>query len=72
MTIAKQLTLLLVKETIAEKKRNKQVPSFAFGLEILNKVRESLDALVAEGSLIHREASVNRYDAYELPTPQDK
>lgn len=58
MTIAKQLTLLLVKETIAEKKRNKQVPSYAFGLEILNKVRESLDALVAEGSLIHREASV--------------
>lgn len=42
----------------AEKKRNKQVPSYAFGLEILNKVRESLDALVAEGSLIHREASV--------------
>lgn len=58
MTIAKQLALLLVKETIAEKKRNKQVPSYAFGLEILNKVRESLDALVAEGSLIHREASV--------------
>lgn len=37
MTIAKQLALLLVKETIAEKKRNKQVPSYAFGLEILSR-----------------------------------
>lgn len=67
MTIANQLTLLLVKETIAEKQRNKKVPSFAFSLEILNKVRDALDALVADGSLVHREASVNRIDAYEFP-----
>lgn len=67
MTIAKQLTLVLVKEIIAEKQRKNVVPNYAFALEVTNKVRETLDALVADGSLVHREASVNRYDAYELP-----
>lgn len=72
MTIAKQLALVLVKEIIAEKKHRKVVPNFALGPEVNAKVTQALNELVAEGSLIERQASLNRLPAYEIPETPSK
>ncbi|MCX4261236.1 MAG: hypothetical protein OSJ33_08220 [Muribaculaceae bacterium] len=66
-TISKQLALILVKEVIAEKRNNKIHPDYALGLEVGAKITEALNELVADGSLIARQASVNRLPAYEIP-----
>ncbi len=71
MTVAKQLALALVKDIIAEKKQCGIVPNYALGLQINAKVTQALNELVADGSLIERQASVNRLPAYEIPeTPR--
>lgn len=67
MTIAKQLALVLVKEIIANKRNNHIAPDYALRNEINSLVGQALDSLVADGSLIQRSASVNRYPAYEIP-----
>lgn len=59
MTIAKQLALVLVKEIIADKRHKHIAPDYA--------LRNEINSLVADGSLIQRSASVNRYPAYEIP-----
>lgn len=67
MTIAKQLALVLVKEIIADKRNRHIVPDYALRNEVNVLVGQALDALVADGSLVQREASVNRHIAYEIP-----
>lgn len=67
MTIAKQLALVLVKEIIADKRHKHIAPDYALRNEINSMVGHALDSLVADGSLIQRSASVNRYQAYEIP-----
>lgn len=67
MTIAKQLALVLVKEIIAEKRNGKIAPDYALRREIIDKLGLTLDELVADGSLVEREASVNFFPAYEIP-----
>ena len=67
MTIAQQLTLVLVKEIIADKRNRHIVPDYALRNEINRLVGQALDSLVADGSLIQRSASVNRFPAYEIP-----
>ena len=67
MIIAKQLALVLVKEIIADKKNRHIVPDYALRNEINALVGQALDALVDDGSLVLRSASVNRYPAYEIP-----
>ncbi len=67
MTIAKQLALVLVKEIIADKRHKHIAPDYALRNEINSMVGQALDSLVADGSLIQRRASVNRYPAYEIP-----
>lgn len=67
MTIAKQLALVLVKEIIADKKNRHIAPDYALRNEINSLLGQALDSLVADGSLVQREASVNRYIAYEIP-----
>lgn len=67
MTIAKQLALVLVKEIIANKRNNHIAPDYALRNEVNLLVGQALDSLVADGSLVQREASVNRYIAYEIP-----
>lgn len=71
-TISKQLALILVKEVIAEKRNNKVVPDYALGLEVGAKVIQALNELVADGSLIERQASVNRHPAYEIPCQREQ
>ncbi len=71
-TISKQLALILVKEVIAEKRNNKVSPDYALGLEVGAKVTQALNELVADGSLIERQASVNRLPAYEIPETPSK
>lgn len=72
MTVTKQLILVLVKEIIAEKKQLGIVPNYAFVLEISTKVTQALNELVADGSLIERQASVNRLPAYEIPCQREQ
>lgn len=67
MTIAKQLALVLVKEIIANKRNSRIAPDYALRNEINSLLGQALDSLIADGSLIQREASVNRYPAYEIP-----
>lgn len=67
MTIAKQLTLALVKEIIASKKNRHITPDYALKNEVNALVGQALDALVNDGSIIQRSASVNRIPAYEIP-----
>lgn len=67
MTIAKQLTLVLVKEIIADKQNRHIVPDYALHSEVNALVGQALDSLVADGSLVQRKASVNRHNAYEIP-----
>lgn len=69
MTIAKQLALVLVKEIIANKRNSHIAPEYALRNEINSLVGQALDSLVADGSLIQREASVNHHAAYEIPLP---
>lgn len=69
MTIAKQLVLVLVKEIIANKRNSRIAPDYALRNEINSLVGQALDSLVADGSLIQREASVNHHAAYEIPLP---
>lgn len=70
MTIAKQLALVLVSEITARKRKQNIVPDYALHGEINALVGQALDALVEDGSLIRREASVNRHNAYEIPGSQ--
>ena len=65
MTIAKQLALVLVKEVIANKRNSHIAPDYALRNEVNLLLGQALDSLVADGSLVQREASVNRYIAYE-------
>lgn len=67
MTIAKQLVLVLVKEIIANKRNRHIAPDYALRNEINSLLGQVLETLVADGSLIQRSASVNRYPAYEIP-----
>lgn len=72
MTIAKQLALVLVKEIIANKRNRHIAPDYALRNEVNLLVGQALDSLVADGSLVQREASVNRYIAYEIPETQSE
>lgn len=67
MTIAKQLALVLVKEIIADKQSRHIAPDYALRNEVNAMVGQALDALVADGTLIQRETSVNRNIAYVTP-----
>ena len=69
MTIAKQLALVLVKEIIAQKKNSHIAPDYALRNEVNVLVGQALDSLVADGTLVQREASVNHHAAYEIPLP---
>lgn len=71
-TITKQLALVLVKEVIADKHNRHIAPDYALHTEVQAKVSEALKELVADGSLIERQASVNRHPAYEIPQPSCK
>ena len=68
MTIAKQLALVLVKEIIADKKQKHIAPDYALRNEINARIDYAIDELVADGSLVERSASVNRFSAYEIPS----
>ncbi len=63
----KQLALALVKEVIADKKERGIAPGYAISTEVHGVLNDALTALVTEGCLILRLASVNRYPAYEIP-----
>lgn len=67
MTLAKQLALVPVKEIIAEKRNGNIAPEYALRREVTDKLGLALDALVADGSLVERKASVNLFPAYEIP-----
>lgn len=67
MTTATTLALVLVKEIIANKRSSHIAPDYALCSEVTILLGQALDSLVADGSLIQREASVNRYIAYEIP-----
>lgn len=67
MTIAKQLALVLVKEIIAEKRNANIAPDYALRNEMNIRLGLALDELVADGTLVERNASVNRIPAYEIP-----
>lgn len=67
MTIAKQLVLVLVKEIVAIKRHKHISPDYALRKEINDLICQALDELVHDGTLVQREASVNRHIAYELP-----
>lgn len=69
MIIAKQLALVLVKEVIANKRNNHIAPDYALRNEVNVLVGQALDSLVADGTLVQREASVNHHAAYEIPLP---
>lgn len=57
----------MVKEVIADKKERGIAPGYAISTEVHGVLNDALFALVTDGSLILREASVNRYPAYEIP-----
>lgn len=63
----KQLTLAMVREMIADKRNRGIVPDYAISIELHHAINNALTALVAEGCLIQRSASVNRIPAYEIP-----
>ena len=53
---------------IRDSKRNRHIaPDYALRSEVSVLVGQALDALVADGSLVLREASVNKHPAYEIP-----
>ena len=64
---AKQLAIALVNEVIADKKQRGIVPNYAIIMEVHGVLNDALTALVIEGCLTLREASVNRYPIYEIP-----
>lgn len=68
MTIAKQLALVLVKEVIADKRNRHIAPDYALRNEVNMLVGQALDSLVADGSLVQREASVNRQSLMRFPS----
>jgi hypothetical protein len=72
MTIAKQLALVLVKEIIANKRNNHIAPDYALRNEVNMLVGHALDSLVADGSLVQREASVNHHIAYDIPSASNE
>lgn len=63
----KRLTLALVTEMIADKRTRGIVPDYAISIELHHAINDALTALVAEGCLIQRSASINRIPAYEIP-----
>lgn len=67
METAKQLALAMVKEVIVDKKQRGIAPDYAIHNEVHEVLNDALTALVNEGCLILREASVNRHPAYEIP-----
>lgn len=67
MTIAKQLTLTLVREIIAAKQQQGIKPDYALYTEISDKVKEAINALVVDGALSYRPASVNKTPAFSIP-----
>lgn len=67
MTVAKQLTLMLVKEIIASKQQQGLKPDYALASEINDKVKEALNALVSEKTLSFCLASVNKTPAFFMP-----
>lgn len=71
-TIARQLALVLVKEVIADKRNRLVSPDYALHTEVQAKVSEALKELVANRSLIERQASINRHPAYEIPEAKSK
>lgn len=71
-TISKQLALTLVKEVIADKRNRHVAPDYALRTEVQSKLSEALKELVADGSLIERQASVNRVVAYEIPCQREQ
>ena len=56
-----------VKEIIADKKNRHIVPDYALSTEVSNAVSKALAQLVADGSLVLRDASVNHIPPYEIP-----
>ena len=67
MATTKELALALVKEVVADKKQRGIAPDYAIINEVHGVLNDALLSLVNEGCLILREASVNRYPAYEIP-----
>lgn len=61
------LTLEMVKEVIAFKREKHIVPDYVLSTEVSNAVSKALAQLVADGSLVLRDASVNHIPAYEIP-----
>lgn len=61
------LPKLMRKEIIANKRSSHISPDYALRNEVNLLLGQALDSLVADGSLIQRSASVNRYQAYEIP-----
>lgn len=72
MTIARQLALILIKEIIANKRNTHVAPDYALRQEVNTLIGQALDSLVADGSLVQREASVNRIIAYEIPCQREQ
>lgn len=69
---AKQLTLALIHEIIADKKRRNIVPGYALQTEIRGALNNTLHSLVADGTLVEHHASVNRIPAYEIPCQREQ
>lgn len=68
MTIARQLTLTLIKEIIAGKRNNHISPDYALRTELDTIISDALDTLVSDGTITRHSASINRIPAYSLPT----
>lgn len=71
-TVSKQLALILVKEVIADKRNRHVAPDYALHTEVQAKLSEALKELVADGSLVEHQASVNRHPAYEVSQTQSQ
>ena len=67
MTIARQLTLSIVREITADKQARHIEPHYPTEAEVITRVRQALQTLVDDGTLIPRQLSVNRIPAYQLP-----
>lgn len=68
MTIARQLTLTLIKEIIAGKRNSQISPDYALRTELDTIISDALDTLVSDGTITRHSASINRIPAYSLPT----
>ena len=66
-SISATLALSLVEEVIKDKRARHISPDYALRVEVMEKVNQALDTLVADGSLIMHMASVNQIPAYEVP-----